>query len=147
MIGDLLYGLTEKEGVSAPVLQRHTEGNASSVAATAIVIATAAVPVGIAWNVRHLYVRAAPGAAQTVVDVFTRQYANDGLDEIIGIVTSEMYAGIGNNRWWHGEVDLWLLQDELLVATANFSASAAANRLELQCFGWRVPVGTLQRNK
>jgi len=143
VIGDVLYGLTPKELVSAPVIQRFAQRGSNLLAAVSVSGAIAQVPGDMILRLTDFSIIADGGAAQTVTGLAVSVMADDTFVTVVHTLLEELdLAALSVTRRF--QCDVMMMPDEVILAIANYSAAVAANGLRLSALGYMLPRGNTQ---
>ena len=142
MLGEFLYGLTQKDAQTQPVLQRTLATVLTSQAAVSVSATITPVP-----NDKVLFVTLASaqcnaGAGQTTDDV--RIVIEDDVGNSIGTIGRAHTAANLFHNLNLDSLNVVLMPGERLRATGTFNAAGVANLVFLTVHGFMLPRGNLQ---
>lgn len=143
MIGEFLYGLTIKEQISAPVIQRWRDSNGAIANLTQINIDFAPVPVGMVLAPRQLANHSVPNAGVVVTGANWTVYAGNNF--IGSLAEFSNWGGPAGQKRWSSPIDgVLLFPGERLRLSGYFDLIGVANEIGGTYWGLLFPQGTLQ---
>jgi len=143
MLGEFLYGLTPKDAITQPVLQRRLEFTFASAAALLVSAQGPIVPQDKVFLVQHIAVSANAGAGQLTVDTSVSVVDSVSGATVVAVIppTPQTASRLSGQAV---QVEFLLMPGERLQAAGDFNLAGVANGLGLHVIGLYLPKGNLQ---
>jgi len=143
MLGEFLYGLTQKDAITQPVLQRRIEFTFASTAALLVSVQGPIVPQDKAFLVQHVTVSANAGAGQLTVDTSVSILDSVSGATVVAVIppTPQTASRLSGQAM---QVEFLLMPGERLQAAGDFNLAGVANGVGLHVIGIYLPKGNLQ---
>jgi len=143
MIGEYLYGLTEKDARTQPVLQRFTSKFTLTGLNVLLSPQFPPVPNDKIFVLTNMVVHALAGAAQTCTG--WRVDIEDETGALITTIAREVGTAALERAQTYVGLNVMLMANEHLEADVNFNLAGASNEASLFACGYFIPKGNLQQ--